>query len=85
MENEQTTSTTEIDVAGGWIITHWTQTWDTRKSRADYQTALDTAKQALIDNQARIDDATASLAQFDTQEATLVSAQPAKGLATPAP
>ena len=30
MENEQTSFVREIDKKGGWIIDHWTKTWDTR-------------------------------------------------------
>ena len=30
MENQQETSVNEVDSYGGWLVTHHTQTWDTR-------------------------------------------------------
>lgn len=30
MENEIVSSTQEVDAEGGWLVTHWTKTWDTR-------------------------------------------------------
>ena len=37
MENEITNFTQETDVEGGWFITHWTKTWDTREALTSLQ------------------------------------------------
>lgn len=77
MENSKTTSTTEIDANGGWIVEHFTQTWDVRHARASYEQKLADAKASLAVVQAEVDAATANLGQFDTERATIVAKEAA--------
>lgn len=62
MDNLQETSVDEINIDGGWLITHHTQTWDTRvrldsikDEVAQKQAALDEAQKAFDEVQAKVE------------------------------
>jgi len=65
MENDVTTSSVEVDAAGGWIITHYSHTYDIRKSRDDYAAELAAAQAEVTADQSVVDDLTQHLADFD--------------------
>lgn len=74
IENEVLTSTQTIDKEGGWIITHYTHTWDRRERIDALQNELNSVlqKKAEVEAeitkiQAKIDAASTKTANAETE------------------
>lgn len=65
MENEVTNSTNEVDVVGGWLVTHWTKTWDTRAPLTGLQDQLVQAQKDADLAQTRVMALQENIATFD--------------------
>lgn len=53
-ENETLNSTVTIDKEGGWIVTHYTKTWDVRTRLDALPEQLAQARKVLVDMQADV-------------------------------
>lgn len=76
-ENIQEVSTQEVDKTGGWLVTHFTRTWDRRERLDDVQAKLKTATSDLAAKQAEVDALTAVAAQLDTKTDPAATSTPA--------
>jgi hypothetical protein len=67
MENIIESTVDEVNVDGGWVVTHHTRTWDTRAR-------LDSIERQLAEKQAKLIEAQK---EFDEVSAKVVAMQPA--------
>jgi hypothetical protein len=76
MENENTQSVDEVDVEGGWLLTHWTKTWDTRTPISSLQQKREDAAARLKSAQDELDALDTTLATPEVQTALQVAEKP---------
>lgn len=67
MENDITTLVQEVDVAGGWLVTHYTHTWDQRTPLVQIADELIRAKKLRDAAQEHVDTVAASVAEFQAK------------------
>lgn len=67
MENDQETTTQEVDTPGGWLITHHTRTWDTRTPLTQIDEKISVAETALAAAQKIVDDLKAKKTTYQTE------------------
>lgn len=72
MENEQTTKVSEVDTVGGWLVTHWTKTWDTRTALTQLDEMISRASTAFATAQANLIDLEAKKQEFETEIAAAI-------------
>lgn len=67
MENDKTISIDEVDPLGGWLVTHWTRTWDTRVSLKNVDDQLQQALATLVVAQTEVDKIRDKKVTFETE------------------
>lgn len=74
MENEITTSVKEVDTKGGWLVTHWTTTWDTRVPLASIQADIDAIDATIAEAQTKKAELVAKKEEFAAEVAAAEAA-----------